>query len=156
MMEKLRIRSMVLALPAPGGGADYSDIAAARLAGRLGRLEISAHAVAIERIARKLELAGREHGNPQAVAANERLVAVDVDGFDAGFRAEQRREVLEERLAEMALGTAVERELDHSSQTASRTANRRRVACSSRRFSDETARKAPANAPAAPTAAAQS
>jgi hypothetical protein len=29
MIEKLRIRSMVLRLAAPGGGADYSGIAAA-------------------------------------------------------------------------------------------------------------------------------
>src|SRR6185436_19598484 len=44
----------------------------------------------------------------------ERNRAVDVDGLDAVIGAKQRQEVREQRLAEVALGTAVERQLAHA------------------------------------------
>ena len=57
----------------------------------------------------------------------------------------------------MALGTAVERELDHASGHATRcTARRRNVACSSRRRTGDAASSAPSSARPAPAAAARS
>src|SRR3970282_548403 len=80
MIEKLRIRSMGIGMPPPGGGADYSGIAAAAPLA-LQRVEKTLHAVAVERIARELDLAGRAHRDSQPGAA----------GQDRWHRAPRRR-----------------------------------------------------------------
>src|SRR5262245_47542301 len=122
MIEKLRIRSMVL-VGRLRGGADYSRIPRQRLEGRLSRLEIAAHALAIERIARELDLARHEHGDAEPVAALERHAAIDVDRLDAVVGGEERQQVREQLFAKMALGAAVQRELAHATpQATARTA----------------------------------
>src|SRR5687767_10189186 len=157
MIEKLRIRSMVLRKRRLRGGADYSRIAAAAALSRLYGFEITAHALAIEWISRELDLAGHEHGHAQPVAALEGHAAVDVYGLHAVVGTEQRHEVREQGFAEMALGAAVERELAHArAQATGRTPRRRSVARSRRRRSGDAASNAASNAAAAPAAAATS
>jgi hypothetical protein len=60
---------------------------------------MTAHAFAIERIARELELAGHQDRYAQAIAALERDAAVDVDGLDAVAGAKEREQIREQRLA---------------------------------------------------------
>ncbi len=75
---------------APGGGADYSRIAAGRLTSR-DRREIAPYALLIERITRQLDVARREDRDAQTIPALERDAAVHVDGLDADVGAEQGR-----------------------------------------------------------------
>ena len=74
---------------------------------RLYRLEVKPHALAVERVAGEFDLAHGEHGNAQPVAPLERHFAVDVYALDAVAGAQQRLEVGEQRLAEMAVGAPV-------------------------------------------------
>lgn len=152
-MEKLRIRSMVLDRP-PGGGADYSRIAGG-LASLDGR-EIAPYAFLIERITRQLDIARGEHRYAKTVAALKRDAAVHIHGLDADIGAEQRHQVSEKYLAQMAFGTAVKRQLQHGSFAMRRTARWRSVARSIGRRKTDAASHAPSNAIPAPAAAARS
>ena len=69
-------------------------------------------AVSLERVARNFIAVAAQYRNPQPIAARQVRILADINDLDGDTLVEQRRELVKQQFAEVALRPAIERQSD--------------------------------------------